>query len=119
VSALSIPMLGAIDGALDRARGDDAVVVVLRQRLTPAALNRAAILAEPFTATDAVAAGFLDRVVARRRSTASARAVVAGLAALDRAAHRGAKAPARASTLRALRAAIDADVNAAAADLPG
>jgi hypothetical protein len=45
--------------------------------------------------------------------------VVAGLAALDPAAHRGTEAQARASTLRALRAAIDADVNAAAADLPG
>lgn len=40
-----------------------AAVEILRQRLTPAHFNRAALLAEPFSPDDAVQAGFLDRVV--------------------------------------------------------
>jgi len=35
----------------------------MRQRLTPAALTRAALLAETFDPAGAVAAGFLDRLV--------------------------------------------------------
>src|SRR5271156_6552730 len=40
-----------------------AAVEICRQRLTPAHFNRAVILAEAYTPSDAVAAGFLDRVV--------------------------------------------------------
>jgi len=40
-----------------------AAVEICRQRLTPAHFNRAVVLAEVFSPDDAVAAGFLDRVV--------------------------------------------------------
>jgi enoyl-CoA hydratase len=96
-----------------------AAIEILRARLTPAAFNRAAILAEPFTPVEAVAAGFLDRVVDPGAFAGAVEETATALAALDGAAHRATKARVRGATLRALRAAIDADVDASAADLLG
>jgi len=86
-----------------------AAVEICRQRLTPAAFNRAVILAEPHAPDAAVAAGFLDRVVEPPELQDAARAAATQLAALDPDAHAATKLRARARTLEALRAAIEAD----------
>jgi enoyl-CoA hydratase len=86
-----------------------AAVEVLRQRLTPAAFNRAALLAEPFTPDDAVAAGFLDQVVAPDELARVARAVATAAGDLDLDAHAATKARLRAPVLDAVRAGIRAD----------
>jgi enoyl-CoA hydratase len=86
-----------------------AAVEVCRQRLTPAAFNRAVLLAEPFTPDAAVGAGFLDAVVPAAELLPTALANAALLAGLDLDAHAATKQRARRGALAALRAAIDAD----------
>jgi enoyl-CoA hydratase len=86
-----------------------AAVEVLRQRLTPAAFNRAVTLAEPFSPDNAVEAGFLDRVVDEPELRDAARTTALELCKLDLDAHAASKLRARAGTLAALRAAIDTD----------
>ena len=76
---------------------------------TPAHFNRAVILAEVFSPADAVAAGFLDRVVPVSELHDVAASTAARLADLDADAHAASKARARSSSLDALRAAIEAD----------
>jgi len=84
-------------------------LVVCRQRLTPAALARATLLADVFSPDEAVAAGFLDRVVAPDELVEAAGAVARAIAAgLDRQAH--------AATKQRLRAAVLADLAAAIAE---
>jgi enoyl-CoA hydratase len=84
-------------------------VEICRQRLTPACLNRAVCLAEVFPPDDAVAAGFLDRVVPAAELAQVAAATAAELAKLDLDAHAATKLRARQLTLTALREAIDTD----------
>ncbi len=84
-------------------------IEILRQRLTPAAFNRAVVLAEPFSPEDAVPAGILDRVVAPDELDAAAEGLATTVAGLDMAAHGGSKRRARAETLTRLRAAIESD----------
>jgi enoyl-CoA hydratase len=86
-----------------------AAVEVLRQRLTPAAFNRAVTLAEPFSTDNAVEAGFLDRVVDESELRDAARTTALELCKLDLDAHAASKLRGRAGTLAALRAAIDTD----------
>jgi len=86
-----------------------AAVEILRQRLAPAHFNRAVTIAEPFSPDNAVEAGFLDRVVAAGELPDAAQAIATQLAALDMVAHKGSKLRARAHTLAAIRAGIDAD----------
>ena len=86
-----------------------AAIEICRQRLTPAAFNRAVLLAEPFPPEDAVPAGFLDVVVSPDNLMKTADAAAAQFAQLDLAAHAASKLRARAATLAALRAAIAAD----------
>jgi enoyl-CoA hydratase len=85
-------------------------VEVCRQRLTPAAFNRAVVLAEPFSPADAVTAGFLDRVVAPDEVVPAAQALARSLAALDLDAHAATKLRVRAEALAAIRAGIDAEL---------
>jgi enoyl-CoA hydratase len=88
----------------------NAAIEICRQRLTPAAYNRAVILAEQFTIDEAaVAAGFLDRVVPETELHEAARTTAATLAALDFDAHAATKLRTRAPALKALRSAIDAE----------
>jgi enoyl-CoA hydratase len=88
-----------------------AAVEVCRQRLTPAAFNRATILAETFPpGPDAVAAGILDQVVAADDLAATAREAAVGLTALDLPAHAATKLRTRGEALAALRGAIDAEL---------
>jgi len=84
-------------------------VEMSRQRLTPAHFHRAVINAEAFDPDGAVAAGFLDRVVAASDLDACAAARAAELAAFNRTAFAGTKRRARANALRAVRAAIEYD----------
>lgn len=86
-----------------------AAVEILRQRLTPACFHRAVALAEIFGPGNAVDAGFLDRVVDASMLSDTADSVANELSKLDAAAHAATKLRARAPTLAALRAAIDAD----------
>ncbi len=86
-----------------------AAVELCRQRLAPAQFNRAVMLAETFSPEEAVAAGFLDRVVDPARLEESARDTARLLCGLDPQAHRRTKQRARARLLHDLRAAIDED----------
>jgi enoyl-CoA hydratase len=83
-------------------------IEICRQRLTPAAFNRAVINAEMFEPEAAVAAGFLDRVVASRELIDVAGGAAAQLGAFDVRVHTRTKLRTRAAALAAIRAAIDA-----------
>ncbi|GAA5061288.1 crotonase/enoyl-CoA hydratase family protein [Thermocatellispora tengchongensis] len=86
-----------------------AAVEICAQRLTPAFRERALVLAEVFPPEEAVAAGFLDRVVDAAELEKTARETALALAGLDRAAHAATKRRVRGPALAALRAAIEAD----------
>ena len=86
-----------------------AAVEICRQRLSPAYFNRAVVLAEVFGPQDAVAAGFLDRVVPPAELAEAAAATAVELTRLDRDAHAASKLRARQQALTALRDAIDRD----------
>jgi enoyl-CoA hydratase len=88
---------------------------ICRHRLSPAYLTRAVMLAEVFAPGDAVAAGFLDRLVPPPELTDAARGSAADLARLDRDAYAATKQRAREPVLTAVRAAIGADCAAWAA----
>ncbi|MET7337566.1 crotonase/enoyl-CoA hydratase family protein [Nonomuraea sp. NPDC005650] len=83
-----------------------AAIEIVRQRLTPACFTRAVLLAETFSPDDAVAAGFLDRVVEPARVSEAARETAEALTALDLKAHAASKARARRQTLEAIRSGI-------------
>ncbi len=84
-------------------------VEICRQRLAPAHFNRAIILAEPYSPADAIAAGFLDRVVEASELQDAARNTAAQLATLNMDAHAASKLRARDGALKAIHAAIEAD----------
>ena len=84
-------------------------VEICRQRLAPAHFHRAVVNAEIYRPEDAVAAGFLDRVVPAAELADAARTVAAQLARLDTGAHAASKLRARDQALKAIRAAIEAD----------
>ena len=86
-----------------------AAIVVLRQRLTRAAFDRATLLAEVFTPEGAVAAGFLDEVVPEDDLHARAHEVAVRLTTLDAKAHHVTKQRARAALLDELAAATQRD----------
>jgi enoyl-CoA hydratase len=86
-----------------------AALEILRQRLTPAAFVRAAMLAEVFTPANAVEAGFLDQIASTDELAGVAHEVATRLASLPPAAYAATKLRARARLLADLRAAIDAD----------
>ena len=86
-----------------------AAVEICRHRLAPAHFERATILSEAYSSEAAVAAGFLDRVVAPSDLLDVARAKAAELAALNRTAHAATKLRVRAPALAAIRAGIEND----------
>ena len=77
-------------------------VEVCRQRLTPAAFNRAVLLAETFDPESAVAAGFLDRVVPAAELLDSAYRLAGELSKLDARAHAESKLRLRKGVLEAI-----------------
>src|SRR6185503_15740762 len=84
-------------------------VEICRQRLAPAHFHRAVVNAEIYTPEDAVAAGFLDRVVPASELGDAARSTAARLAKLDLNAHAASKLRAREQALKAIRSAIETD----------
>jgi enoyl-CoA hydratase len=84
-------------------------IEICRQRLAPAHFHRAVNNSESYEAGDAVAAGWLDRIVPADEVMPAARAKVAELLKLNAAAHAATKLRARARTLEAVRTAIEAD----------
>jgi enoyl-CoA hydratase len=86
-----------------------AAITILRQRLTPAAFQRATLLAEVFDPQGAVVAGFLDEVVDVGRFDERITAVAVEFTRLDRDAQRATKRRTRAPLIAALTAAIEDD----------
>ena len=86
-------------------------VEICRQRLAPAYFHRAVVNAEVFAPADAVAAGFLDRIVPGDELAAAAREVATALTRLDAGVHAATKRRARGPALAAVRAAIEADAD--------
>ncbi len=86
-----------------------AAVEIMRQQVTPSHLSRVAIIAEPFTPSNAIEAGLLDQVVAPSEVLACAQSVAELTAALDFDAHAASKLRVRQTVLHALRTAIEAD----------
>jgi enoyl-CoA hydratase len=85
-------------------------IEIARQRLTPAYFSRVVVTAEMFGPTEAVTAGFFDRVVPPDALERSAEEVAQKLAALNMAAHAGTKARARGTVLKMIRDMIDEDI---------
>lgn len=83
--------------------------VLCRQRLTPAAFQRATLLAESFSPEEARDAGILDRVVPPADVLDRARAEAESLDRLDLDAHAASKRRVRGETLERLREGIEAD----------
>jgi enoyl-CoA hydratase len=85
-------------------------LALLRNRLTPAAYQRSAILAEPFSPDAALAAGFVDQVVEPDLVLSTAQSVAAALVTgLNADAHFATKLRTRKDLLEALLAGIESD----------
>lgn len=84
-------------------------ILLMRHRLTPAACDRAMLLAETFTPQGAMAAGFVDELVEPDELDGHLAALGTRLAALDAAAHRRSKERARAGLLSAIDTAMEQD----------
>lgn len=81
-------------------------VEIMKQRLSPAHFNRAAILAEVFGPADAIEAGFLDKAVPPEELEDSALEIATTMAGLDAQAHYATKLRIRGATLSAMREAM-------------
>ena len=84
-------------------------IELMRMRLTPAALQRSAVLAETFDPVGATTVGYLDHIVEPDRVVAAAEELAAGYLQLDQGAHAATKQRVRADALGAIREAIVAD----------
>jgi enoyl-CoA hydratase len=84
-------------------------VEMCRQRLAPAHFNRAVIFSEMYSPTDAVQAGFLDRVVPASDLQSEAQKFATALTKLNMTVHAASKLRLREQTLKAISAAIKAD----------
>ena len=83
-------------------------IEIMRMRLTPAAFHRGVSMAATFVGDEAIAAGWLDEIVAEDKVLARAQEVATEAAAtLHAGAHLASKLKARESTLAAIRAGID------------
>lgn len=85
-------------------------IELCRQRLTPAALQRAALMATPHTPVQALEAGLVDELAPAAALRDAVQAQVARLAQLDARAFAATKQRLRAATLAALRQAIADDI---------
>ncbi len=91
-------------------------VEICRQRLTPARFNEAVITAYIYDVAGAVEAGFLDAAAGEAEFDGAIAARAAQLTELDPVAHARTKLVTRDQTLKAIRAAVEAD-RAALGDL--
>lgn len=87
-----------------------AALELCRIRLAPTYFARSLLTAEIFTPEQAVAAGYLDRVVPESELLVSAQKAAANMAQLNLAAYVATKQRARAEELKRLRAAIASDL---------
>lgn len=85
-------------------------VELARQRLTPAYLNRTAILGEMFEPQEACAAGFFDRVVFAADLQSAATQAAEALCKINFACHTLAKSRTRGAATRLIRQVIDEDI---------
>jgi enoyl-CoA hydratase/carnithine racemase len=86
-------------------------VEIARQRLAPAYFQRS-VTGDLYGPEEAVSAGFLDEVVPPGELAARSRDVAQGLASVDFEAHAATKLRVRGASLAALRAAIEAELDA-------
>jgi enoyl-CoA hydratase len=86
------------------------VVELARYRMQPSHFDRAVVTASMYSPADAVAAGFLDRVVAPDELQATALETAATLAELNLDAHAATKQRARGAALEKIRAAIESEL---------
>ena len=85
-------------------------IEILRQRLTPAALSRAVLLAETFTPTNGVENGLIDRVVATEAELLPAALEIAkSFSALNAVAHAASKNRLRSQVVAAIRDGLAKD----------
>jgi enoyl-CoA hydratase/carnithine racemase len=84
-------------------------VELARHRLTPPCFQKT-VLGEMVTPTEAVAGGFLDRLVEPAELQSAAHAAAEALTKLDRNAHAETKRRVRAPAIAAIREAIDAEI---------
>jgi enoyl-CoA hydratase len=91
-------------------------IEVARQRLTPAYFNRAVTTGQMFGPTEAVTAGFIDWTVPVDELDAAALKTAEALSKINLAAHAETKLRAREPAIKAIRAAIDADITLASAE---
>lgn len=87
------------------------VVELARGRLTPAEFNRSLLTAHSYGPREALAAGFLDRVVAPDELPGAARETAAELAGLNMEAHAATKERVRGEAVTAFRAAVEAELS--------
>ncbi len=85
-------------------------IEVARQRLTPAYFSRSVMTGEMFAPPEAVTAGFFDRMVPAPDLDVAADQAAEALSRINLPAHAATKLRARGPTLKAMRAAIDADI---------
>jgi enoyl-CoA hydratase len=85
-------------------------IEIARQRLHPAHFDRAVVDSTMYSPREAVAAGFLDRVVTETELGTASLEAAEGLAQLDPAAHAATKLRARAGALKAVRHAIESEL---------
>jgi enoyl-CoA hydratase len=86
------------------------VVELARHRLTPPHFDRALVTAQMYRPEDAIAPGFLDRVVPPSELEEAAEAAAQTLASLNFEAHLGTKQRVRGAALEALHEAIEAEL---------
>jgi len=87
-------------------------IEIARHRLHPAHFDRTVVNATMYRPREAVAPGFLDRVVPATTLRTESLTAAAELAELDPAAHTATKQRARASALKAVRSAIETELTA-------
>ena len=85
-------------------------IELARQRLTPAHFDRAVVGATMHSPSEALAAGFLDRVVSAGELRAASIDGAAALAELNLAAHAATKLRVRGSALKAIRTAFETEL---------
>jgi enoyl-CoA hydratase len=91
-----------------------AAIELCRPRLTPAPFYRAMTLSEVFSPQEAVAAGFLDRIVPPAQLDQTADDIVAALKELDLVAYQQTKQRVRGSVSQAVKDAIESDTRSLA-----
>ena len=84
-------------------------IEIMRQRLTPSAMNRAVLLAEVFTPKNAIETGFLDLVVDEADLMSTAMTFAASTSGLNAAAHLASKKRMRANVIKDITAGLALD----------